>query len=58
MQARTISVPKEVPKRSIRQYVMAEAERLEKRFRTGIDQSENTRFEDYASSWLTRMERR
>ena len=58
MQARTVDVPKEVPKRSIRQYVMAEAERLEKRFRTGIDQSENTRFEDYANRWLTRMERR
>ena len=58
MQARTVDVPKEVPKRGIRQYVMAEAERLEKRFRTGIDQSENTRFEDYANRWLTRMERR
>lgn len=30
MQARTIDVPKEIPKRSIRQYVYAEAERLEK----------------------------
>ena len=58
MQARTVDVPKEVPKRVIQQYVMAEAERLEKRFRTGIDQSENTRFEDYANRWLTRMERR
>ena len=42
MQARTMDVPKEIPKRSIRQYVYAEAERLEKRFRTGIDESENT----------------
>src|SRR5699024_1897427 len=58
MRARTITVPHEVPKRGIRQYVMAEAERLEKRFRTGIDQSENTRFEDYANRWLTRMKRR
>ena len=55
MQARTITVPKEVAKRGIQQYVMAEAERLEKRFRTGIDQSENTRFEDYANRWLDRM---
>ena len=55
MQARTVDVPKEVPKRSIQQYVMAEAERLEKRFRTGIDQSESTRFEDYANRWLERM---
>ena len=30
MQARTVDVPKEVPKRVIQQYVMAEAERLEK----------------------------
>lgn len=58
MQARTVDVPKEVPKRGIRQYVMAEAERLEKRFRTGIDQSENTRFEDYANRWLERMAKR
>lgn len=55
MQARTISVSREVPKRGIRQYVIAKAERLEKRFRTGIDQSENTRFEDYANRWLERM---
>lgn len=58
MQARTITVPREVSKRGIRQYVMAEAERLEKRFRTGIDQSENTRFEDYANRWLDRMAKR
>ena len=44
MQARTIDVPKEVPKRGVKQYVYAEAERLEKRFRTGIDESENTKF--------------
>lgn len=42
MQARTMDVPKEIPKRSIRQYVYAEVERPEKRFRTGIDKSENT----------------
>ena len=58
MQARTVDVPKEVPKRGIQQYVMAEAERLEKRFRTGIDQSENTRLEDYANRWLERMAKR
>ena len=58
MQARTITVPKELAKRGIQQYVMAEAERLEKRFRTGIDQSENTRFEDYANRWLDRMTKR
>ena len=58
MQARTITVPREVSKRGIQQYVMAEAERLEKRFRTGIDQSESTRFEDYANRWLERMSKR
>lgn len=58
MQARTITVPREVAKRGIQQYVMAESERLEKRFRTGIDQSENTRFEDYANRWLERMAKR
>ena len=58
MRARTITVPREVSKRGIQQYVMAEAERMEKRFRTGIDQSENTRFEDYANRWLERMSKR
>lgn len=58
MQARTIDVPKEIPKRSIRQYVYAEAERLEKRFRTGIDESENTKFETYAEHWLDRVAKR
>lgn len=58
MQARTMDVPKEIPKRSIRQYVYAEAERLEKRFRTGIDESENTKFEAYAEHWLDRAAKR
>ena len=58
MRARTVDVPNEVPKRGIQQFVMAEAERLEKRFRTGIDQSENTRFEEYANRWLDRMSKR
>ena len=58
MQARTIDVPKVIPKRSIRQYVYAEAERLEKRFRTGIDESENTKFETYAEHWLDRVAKR
>ena len=58
MQARTIDVPKEIPKRGIKQYVYAEAERLEKRFRTGIDESENTKFETYAEHWLDRVAKR
>ena len=31
MQSRTIDVPKEIPKRSVMQYVYAEAQKLEKR---------------------------
>lgn len=58
MQARTMDVPKEIPKRGIRQYVYAEADRLEKRFRTGIDESENTKFETYAEHWLDRAAKR
>lgn len=42
MQVRTIDVPREIPKRGIRQYLYAEAARLEKRFRTDIDESETT----------------
>ena len=58
MQARTIDVPKEIPKSGIKQYVYAEVERLEKRFRTGIDESENTKFETYAEHWLDRAAKR
>lgn len=55
MQSRTINVPREVPKRSILQYVHAEAQRLEKRFRCGMDEDDRTTFEQYAESWLTRQ---
>lgn len=55
MQSRTIDVPREVPKRSILQYVHAEAQRLEKRFRCGMDEDDRTTFEQYAESWLTRQ---
>ena len=33
MKAQTITVPSSVPKRGIQQYVMAEAERIEKKFK-------------------------
>ena len=36
MKAQTITVPSSVPKRGIQQYVMAEAERIEKKFKYGI----------------------
>lgn len=42
MRVRTIDVPRGIPKRSIRQYLYAEAARLEKRFRSDIDESETT----------------
>ena len=56
-QARTIDVPKEIPGRKIKQYVYAEAERLEKRFKYGIEEDERTRFEDYARAWLARQKK-
>lgn len=55
MQSRTIDVPGTVPKRGIMQYVHAQAEQLEKRFRYGIDQDERTPFEQYAAAWLARQ---
>ena len=56
MKAQTITVPPEVPKRGIQQYVMAEAERLEKKFKYGIEESDQTHFDRYAEAWLKRQE--
>ena len=55
MQSRTIDVPKEIPKRSVMQYVHAEAQKLEKRFRCGMDEDDRTTFEQYAENWLKRQ---
>ena len=55
MQSRTIDVPKEILKRSVMQYVHAEAQKLEKRFRCGMDEDDRTTFEQYAESWLKRQ---
>ena len=55
MKAQTITVPPEVPKRGIQQYVMAEAERLEKKFKYGIEESDRTHFDRYAEAWLNRQ---
>ncbi len=55
VQARTIDVPPDIPRRGIQQYVAAEAVRLEKRFRYGIDEDERTPFETYARHWLARQ---
>ena len=56
MKAQTITVPPEVPKRGIQQYVMAEAERIEKKFKYGIEENDQTHFDRYAESWLKRQE--
>ena len=48
MKAQTITVPSSVPKRGIQQYVMAEAERIEKKFKYGVEESDQTHFEQYA----------
>ena len=42
MKAQTIAVPSSVPKRGIQQYVMAEAERIEKKFKYGVEESDQT----------------
>lgn len=54
-QARTIDVPVTVPKRGIMQYVHAEADRLERKFRTGVDVDDRITFEAYATGWLERQ---
>ena len=56
MKAQTITVPSYVPKRGIQQYVMAEAERIEKKFKYGVEESDQTHFEQYAENWLKRQE--
>ena len=55
LQSRTIDVPPEISKRSVMQYVHAEAQRIEKRFRYGLEEDEKTTFENYAVSWLARQ---
>ena len=56
MKAQIITVPSSVPKRGIQQYVMAEAERIEKKFKYGVEESDQTHFEQYAENWLKRQE--
>jgi integrase len=55
MKAQTIAVPSSVPKRGIQQYVMAEAERIEKKFKYGVEESDQTHFDRYAEAWLNRQ---
>ena len=56
MRAQTITVPSSIPKRGIQQYVMAEAERIEKKFKYGVEESDQTHFEQYAENWLKRQQ--
>ena len=57
MKAQTITVPSSVPKRGIQQYVMAEAERIEKKFKYGIEENDQTHFDQLCrKSWLKRQE--
>ena len=35
---------------------MAEAERIEKKFKYGVEESDQTHFEQYAENWLKRQE--
>ena len=53
--SQTIQVPKSVASRSIRQYVMHEAEELERRFKYGFSEDSSTTFQDYAENWLSRQ---
>ena len=55
MKAQTITVPSYVPKRGIQQYAMAEAERIEKKFKYGVEESDQTHFDQYAENWLKRQ---
>ena len=42
MKAQTITVPSSVTKRGMQQYVIAEAERIEKKFKYGVEESHCT----------------
>ena len=53
--SQTIQVPKSVASRSIRQYVMHEAEELERRFKYGFSEDGSTTFQNYADGWLSRQ---
>ena len=55
MHSCTVTVPPEVPKRGIMQYVFAQAEKEERRMKYGLEQDERTTFEQYAVAWLARQ---
>lgn len=53
--ARTLHVPKRIPRRSVLQYVMHAAEELEKEFKYGYAEDGEKTFEAYARGWLERQ---
>ena len=53
--ARTLHVPKRIPRRSVLQYVMHAAEELEKKFKYGYAEDGEKTFEAYARGWLERQ---
>lgn len=53
--ARTLHVPKKIPRRSVLQYVMHAAEELEKEFKYGYAEDGEKTFEAYARGWLERQ---
>ncbi len=53
--AKTIDVPKNIQKRSIRQYVDHAAEELEREFKAGYSEDGEMTFQAYAERWLARQ---
>lgn len=53
----TIHVPKNVQKRSVRQYVLHEAEEMEREFRCGFSEDAAMSFESYTEKWFARQTR-
>ena len=53
--ARTLHVPKRIPRRSVLKYVMHAAEELEKEFKYGYAEDGEKTFEAYARGWLERQ---
>lgn len=52
---RTITIPSDVKKRRIRQYVIHEAEEFERLVKSGYSEDGEMSFEEYAERWLARQ---
>lgn len=55
--SKRITVPAEISKRGILQYVHAEMDAFERLFKYGYSEDAQTTFEEYAKGWLTRQHR-